>query len=251
MLEVMVSRSEIGARLRDLREARRWTQAELAQRLAMSQPQVSQVERGLASLSAEQLLEALRVFNVTADHFAPSLRATVDVALGNAIARLGASQLRADHEVLPSARLAQVHEVLRESLVTGEARLLVALAPVLANAPRSVNAARLASELHPLGLAPRLFWLLEQIIVALRSEATRAPLAVARRYRVSAQQLERLLRFGAGLVGTNQPIDSLDPAGAPSPSKPLPDPIGRRWRVASALTSADFATALREARATA
>ena len=99
MLEVMVSRSEIGARLRDLREARRWTQAELAQRLAMSQPQVSQVERGLASLSAEQLLEALRVFNVTADHFAPSLRATVDVALGNAIARLGASQLRADHEV--------------------------------------------------------------------------------------------------------------------------------------------------------
>ena len=60
----MVSRSEIGARLRDLREARRWTQAELAQRLAMSQPQVSQVERGLKKPSAEilgQIAGALRI----------------------------------------------------------------------------------------------------------------------------------------------------------------------------------------------
>lgn len=47
----------MGLRIVELRRARGWTQDELAQRSGWSRPLLSQVERGIASVAADRLLE--------------------------------------------------------------------------------------------------------------------------------------------------------------------------------------------------
>src|SRR5687768_17386784 len=92
-------RQGVCAKVRDLRLGRRWTQAELAVRLGMSQSRLSQVERGEGSFTAEQLIEILRLFNVPLDQFIPA--PDPDAELQNAFARLGAFHLRESPDVLP------------------------------------------------------------------------------------------------------------------------------------------------------
>jgi transcriptional regulator with XRE-family HTH domain len=57
----------IGARLARLRKDRGITQAELAQRLSVSQPMVSDYERGALRLHGELILELTAILDVTAD----------------------------------------------------------------------------------------------------------------------------------------------------------------------------------------
>jgi transcriptional regulator with XRE-family HTH domain len=57
----------IGARLARLRKERGITQAELAQRLGISQPMVSDYERGALRLHGELILELTAILDVTAD----------------------------------------------------------------------------------------------------------------------------------------------------------------------------------------
>ena len=57
-------RLAIASKVRDLRKARRWTQAELSKRLHLSQNRLSEIERGAGSFTAEQLLVILKLFNV-------------------------------------------------------------------------------------------------------------------------------------------------------------------------------------------
>src|SRR5436190_12476948 len=109
------TRRGVCAKVRELRLARRWTQAELAARLGLSQSRFSQIERGKGSFTAEQLIEVLRLFNVPLDQFVPP--PDPDAELQNAFARLGALPLRESAEVLPSARYAAVRDALREVLL--------------------------------------------------------------------------------------------------------------------------------------
>src|SRR4051812_19664007 len=123
-------RVAIARKVRALRTARQWTQAELAARLGLSQSRLSEIERGAGSFTAEQFLEILRLFNVTPDDFV-TVEHAGDQALQNALARLGARQLRESPDVLPSERLREVDRVLREVLSSAESpRLVTALAPV-------------------------------------------------------------------------------------------------------------------------
>lgn len=57
----------IGARLARLRKERGVTQAELARRLGISQPMVSEYERGALRLHGELILELTAILDVTAD----------------------------------------------------------------------------------------------------------------------------------------------------------------------------------------
>ena len=50
------TRQQIAAKVRELRRARRWTQAELAGHLQLSQNRLSDIERGDGSFTAEQFL---------------------------------------------------------------------------------------------------------------------------------------------------------------------------------------------------
>ncbi len=57
---VVLSRKEIGERLRTLREERRITQVELARMLGMHQASLSQIERGVRGLSLQQVVKLAR-----------------------------------------------------------------------------------------------------------------------------------------------------------------------------------------------
>src|SRR6185436_20500519 len=65
-------RSDVAAKVRALRKARRWTQAELGKRLGLSQARLSEIEGGDGSFTAEQLLLLLKLFNVGASRFVSS-----------------------------------------------------------------------------------------------------------------------------------------------------------------------------------
>src|SRR6185312_7927422 len=97
----MYKRDTIARKVRDLRQARGWTQARLAGELGLSQARLSEVERGGGSFTAEQLLTILRIFNVGVSHFATPAKPDAARQLQNAVARLGGSELQ-ELDVLPS-----------------------------------------------------------------------------------------------------------------------------------------------------
>src|SRR5580658_8833730 len=95
--ELRKSRSEVAKNARELRKERRWTQAELAKRLDLSQARLSEIEGGDGSFTAEQFLLLLKLFNVGASRFAPGAGASPghdrEAQIQNALARLGALHL--------------------------------------------------------------------------------------------------------------------------------------------------------------
>lgn len=250
-------RLAIGRRARLLRQERRWTQAALARRLGLSQNRLSEVEHGKGSLSAEQLVTLLRTFNVPLDSFI--LPEEPAGELQNALARLGAAHLTESPEVLPTERLKHALAAVRETLASGEPRLLAALAPVLVNHADGLNFAKLHSDAEAVGLSSRLGWALENTRHALAAELeikTLPPLW-AIRYRRAHVLLGEILsqlgphRRGAGLI---RPIeeDLLD-RGIASPEtlaqvKKDRSALSRRWRIVTRLRPEDFQRALAEAR---
>src|SRR5262245_20270642 len=125
--ELREARVIIAERVRRLRRERRWTQAELARRLGLSQSRLSEVEHGAGSFTAEQFLLILKLFNVGVSHFADDRRLEEDVGLQNALARLGGVHLQERADLLPSERLEDVNDVVREALIAGAARHITAL----------------------------------------------------------------------------------------------------------------------------
>src|SRR6476469_4792741 len=99
-------RARISATVRALRKERGWTQAELAEKLGLSQNRLSEVERGDGSFTAEQFLLILKLFNVTTSRFADATDRPQQ--LQNALARRGASHLQESAGVVPADDLADV-----------------------------------------------------------------------------------------------------------------------------------------------
>src|SRR5581483_6232460 len=64
---VVLSRKEIGARLRALRKARGLTQAQLAKALGTQQTAVSQVEIGNRGLTVQQVVKLAKALKVSTD----------------------------------------------------------------------------------------------------------------------------------------------------------------------------------------
>lgn len=60
----------IADRIRIMRTERRWTQAELAEKLGVHQKQVSAYERGINTPSTDVLVKLAEVFDVTLDYLA-------------------------------------------------------------------------------------------------------------------------------------------------------------------------------------
>lgn len=110
------ARERIASEVRSLRNTRGWTLEELAKHLAISKSRLSDIERGEGSFTAEQFLEILALFNVTATHFAPPSRDAAD-QLQNALARFGAASLYESGDTTPSEHLRSVQQVIREALI--------------------------------------------------------------------------------------------------------------------------------------
>lgn len=248
----------IAAKARDLRTARGLTQADLAARLGLSQLCLSEIERGEGSFTAEQFLLMLGVFNVTASHFAPPDQDR-DAQLQNALARLGAAHLHEDDDVAPSERLEEVGEVVRDTLLSEAPRHLTALGPVIVQNLERVNLRKLRADLAGAGLDRRLFWVLDNVLEALRREL-RQPLAraLAQRYRRAEVVLGMFLFYfvpplaidpsrSAGAV----PLDLLDVTIGSRKTvlyvAEASSDISKRWGIVTALQPDDFALALRGA----
>jgi transcriptional regulator with XRE-family HTH domain len=65
--QVVLSKKEVGERLRTLREERRMTQVELAEALGTHQASLSQVERGIRGLTLQQVVKIARALRVSPD----------------------------------------------------------------------------------------------------------------------------------------------------------------------------------------
>jgi transcriptional regulator with XRE-family HTH domain len=244
--------AEIGAKVRELRNARRLTQAQLAQALHVAQGRLSDLERGKASFTAEQFLTILRIFNVPASEFTPA-SGGVEAELQNALARLGARHLVEAEDLVPSERFREVHAVIREVLVDGSSpRMITALAPVLVEHADALNLAKLALELAPVGLERRLFWLAANAREALRRELKEKPTAArARKLRRADVLLAQLLDAPAARERKFANIDVLDKtARSEETVRDLTlegSTISKRWNIATALQADDFYDALRQA----
>lgn len=255
------ARVAIAQKVRQLRTERRWTQAELAHKLGLSQSRLCELEQGAGSFSAEQMLLLLQLFNVGVSAFAPSAERKPDAELQNALARLGAPQLHERPDVLPSERFEEVGEAVREALISAESpRYLTALAPVLVGNVDHLNLRKLERQFVAHGLERRLGWLVNNTLEALRRELREAlPRPWARQYRRAEVVLGAFLdlfahrpdvRLAAQEVACPDILDpditsreTLDEVIATSSD------LSRRWGIATSLKPEDFVEALRAARA--
>lgn len=250
-------RSEIGRRVRQLRQERRWTQGALARVIDLSQNRLSEIEHGKGSFTAEQLLTILKVFNVTIDYFVPAVEAVAE--LQNALARLGASHLAESAEVLPTERLKEALSVIRETLTAAEsARQIAALAPVLANHAEGINLGRLSAELSEIGLSRRLGWLVANTIDALTAELEKRKLEPRHviRYQQARVLLDHFLAYFSKQARDVRLVfaaeDILDKGiGSPETLKEVDrerSQISRDWLIITRIQPEDFRRALEAAR---
>jgi transcriptional regulator with XRE-family HTH domain len=248
-----LERRRIAQEIRDLRLERRWTQAELATRLGLSQSRLSEIERGDGSFTAEQFLRVLRLFNVDLRRFAPE-RQDHDSALQNALARLGATDLRESTDVLPSDEHSDIADVVREALAGGVPRFLTALAPVLVRNADRLRPKKLYVNLRDAGLEHRLGWVVENTVDAVRAELAGKP---SRKWAQLCRRAEFVLGQLLSAIPTPKAdplpevLDSIDPSIRSDQTlqdvNASASSISRKWKVVSSLQPQDFLKALRAA----
>jgi transcriptional regulator with XRE-family HTH domain len=253
--------ASIGARVRKLRKERRWTQVRLATLLKISQGHLSQLEHGIQSFSAEQLLTILKQFNVSLDYISPE-KAPSGSQIQNALAREGAGHLAESEAILPSEGLKNATAAIREALISADsARQVAAVAPVLVQHAGQINLTRLRNEFAELGLENRLAWAVETTLKAIEIESA---LALPREWRLKYRRAALIIEafFRPWLIAPNsttspdraQPplYDVLDPEiTSPEGLKEVIEklsPVARRWRIATGIEVDDFITALKGAR---
>ncbi len=252
------TRMTIAANVRAARLDHRWRQHELAQRLAMSQGRLSQLERGRGSFSAEQVVVLAQLFNIPVSELAGQAgKDSPHAQLQNALARLGARDLVESDAFLPSDHLADVNRVTRETLVLGAPRLLTGLAPVIVRHIDRMNLLALDADLRGLGLLRRLGWLADNVLAAIELDrgnaVPRETLAAYRRVEVVLQGYVRARAAEHSSSETREVPDVLD---ATIRSQRTVDQVraqssaqSRRWNIITGLTPEDFAESLEAARA--
>lgn len=252
-----IARLRIASKVRELRRARRWTQAEMARRLGLSQARLSEIENGEGSFTAEQLLAMLQWFNIDIGAFTDAIDENAE--LQNALARHGARHLRESASVLPTRKYELAADVVRAVLLDPRSeRWVTALAPVLVSSIDTLGLAALQSDLVKAGVPDRLGWLVENVMSSLPllspARGTRWDRGLRRAETVMASFLRHLHPTRppevAARDSTPDPFDrnilstkTLEQVWADA------SPISRRWGIASELGPEDFLAALREAHA--
>ena len=252
------SQRKISTKVKQLRLARSLTQNELAKHLHISQNRLSEIERGGGSFTAEQFLELLRLFNVTASDFVENTRDS-NLELQNALARFGATHLH-ESTIVSSLVLVEVQAVVRETLLNGSPRLITALAPVLALHASTLNLPKLYAQLHELGLERRLAWAVENTLDALDALANEIG-SGAKGWSKLKRRAEVPFRLFIDLIGPRG--DEIEWTGAPDPLdltirslqtlenvRRTASKVSARWGIATSIQPADFVQALRASRAT-
>lgn len=254
MTKTLQIQKKVAEKIRELRLERRWTQAELAKLLGISQNRLSELERDKGSFSAEQLILLLETFNVPLSYFVSPVHTDVSSTIQNALTRLGAFHLKESQDVLPSERLDQTNYLIRETLIAAESsRQITALLPVFVRNALWVNGIKLRSDFEKLGALNRLGWLFENFKEALKTEGGLhgrskygdAPLVLA---------LTEQACVAPSQIKPDAPEDVLEPELRGVGEKTLQEvraersPLSKKWRILTRIQPRDFIHALKEAR---
>lgn len=250
------TRAAIAQQVRALRKERHITQAELAAQLGLSQSRLSELEQGAGSFTAEQFVWLLQLFNVDLHRFVPKPTQRQDATLQNALARLGAAHLQESPDVLPSERLTEVGDVLREVLIAAESpRQIAALVPLLVANIRRFNLRQAWLQFVDTGLERRLAWLLENALEAIRREAQSG---LPRNWLLQYRRTEVVLSLfleplkAESTRWASLSLDIMDPGIRSRKSvaevAAASSDISKRWGIVTGLQPEDFVEALRAAR---
>ena len=117
---------------------------------------------------AEQLVLLLQKYSLSLSDFFPPQKGTDGAAeLQNALAHLGGSYLREVANVPVPERLVQPEQAILETLITApSARLITALAPVIARQCEHINLDRIALKVRSHDIENRLWWVIEGTTLA-------------------------------------------------------------------------------------
>ena len=241
----------ISAKIRGLRQERRWTQVRLAALLGLSQNRLSEIERGDGSFTAEQLLLVLKTFNLQLDYF-QYFKQTEAAQVQNALARFGAKSLKEDPGAAPFESIKGAGAAVLEALATAEnPRQITAVAPVIVAQIGRINLDRLRIQFAQAGYEGRLAWALENTVEAVRSELPGLAGAWRTKYRRAELVIGALLaRWPVPAAGAAEDIldrEILSEESLRGARKDL-SPAARKWRIVTKLTADDFREALRGGR---
>jgi transcriptional regulator with XRE-family HTH domain len=252
----LVPRQRIARTVRALRKERAWTQGELAKQLGLSQSRFSEIENGDGSFTAEQFLRILQLFNVTISRFTDQV-SDEDTKLQNALVRAGALHLQESPKVIPEEIGDDIPTLIRDGVASGDPRLTTGVAPVLVAQVDKIRLGKVYLDLARIGLEPRLAWLIENIVEAIRGELADNP---PRAWGLAALRTTVILEsFLASISGdllsggsSKRAPDVLDPTirskKTLSEVEEASSPISRKWGIVTTLSPKDFQQALRGAR---
>ena len=246
--------------IRKLRAERRFTQAEFAKLLDLSQQQYSKIERGEGSISAEQLLLILDRFAIPLSYFVNTNPKGKDEALilQNALARLGAGHLREVQGILIPEKFDNPNEAIFETLdLYRSSRLIAALAPVIAKNIQRINFNHIEKKLREWGHENRLWWILENTLESIQHRLREAflPRDIKLMYQRAATAL-----INQSLIGksrekgewyrSSKPADILDSGISTEKTlesiKSKLDPQAKHWNSITSITQSDFENALKD-----
>ena len=237
-------REQIAAIVVAERRARKLSQTTLAEELGVSQAHLSNVERGLASLTAEQLLYLVQRFNLSLATLLPV--ADEGAAVQNALLRHGAWHLAQ----IPSAGgipPRDVNPLVVRVLRVPESRHVTALLPVFLHRVREISLPVIAAALSESHHRHRLAWLLDIFLSAMSAE-------VPTGYRLAANELQMVIELRSDLGPTRSDrtqIDALDLSiRSVETARQLladGDPISKKHNIATSIRTRDFVDAMHHA----
>jgi transcriptional regulator with XRE-family HTH domain len=245
---------KVGEIIKKIRLEREITQADLAKKLGISRPWLTEIEKGNGALSAEQFVFLLSYFNQTLDDFFPSNKGYATLHLQNALVRLGASFLKENDELMPSEKFRDMETVVFETVILGESALLLALVPVIVKNVEIARLQRIASRLQSLGLESRFWWLIEGTYLAIekRMEGYQSKewSKIYRQSKWVLGQIRKLSHFFFDVHRGNYPEDILDKTISSQKTyqevKRLRDSLAIRWRIVTRIRETDFVNVLVE-----
>jgi transcriptional regulator with XRE-family HTH domain len=242
----------IAKKVKELRKQRLLTQKELANYLDLSQNRISQIEAGEGSFSAEHLLLLAKKFNVPPSSFVDEEK-KAEPALQNALARHGAEHLREIENTLPSEKLDDIVQLVREVLAAPQdSRSVAALAPVIVQHAHPPTLNRIRLRLIDEGLIQRYGWLLENIRWAIDEESAEDLSAEWKeKYKKADYVLKNLLSFpwfSVRKVPREDVFDSVTSSKTLEQLRSELSEVSKKWKIITSIQPADFAHALKEAR---
>ncbi len=253
-----VIQGQIARGIRKLRRERRLTQVELAKLLGLSQAQLSKIEHGYGSLTAEQLIRLLQKYSLPLSDFIPEKQVAKqeeDPTLQNALVHLGAAHLRVIPDVAVPERLAFPEEVIVVTLVGGSSRLIAALAPVIVRHCEKINFHQISGRLRTYadGIRYRAWWVVDGTYHALgeRLKQPCLPRELHRLYQRAFLLLERK-KLDVGTVqdqleGKEDELDrDLISERTVQLVKKNRDKLAGAWHIVTRIKSSDFEQALKE-----